>query len=59
MEQRERIYLMYLCNEGHEEIVHDNYKDCPLCKALDELSKAQDEISELNDEIKSWEKGEQ
>lgn len=37
---------MKWCENGHEEIVHDE-RNCPLCTALDDLENAKETIEEL------------
>lgn len=47
---------MYLCEDGHTEIAHDDgYKNCPLCKAIEENNSLLSEISELKEKISDLE----
>jgi hypothetical protein len=41
---------MVICNEGHDEIVHDAF-DCPLCAVKAELSERDDTIEYLREYI--------
>lgn len=43
---------MYLCEDGHPEIVHDNgYRSCPLCEVLNTVEELKAEILELQEKI--------
>ena len=48
---------MYLCEDGHDEIVHDYMKhDCPVCKIIEEketeIEALEDMITTLEDDVK-------
>ena len=46
---------MYLCSDGHAEIVYDS-KDCPACELISKISDLEDEIYDLKDKITDLEK---
>ena len=41
---------MYICDDGHEEIVYLG-RDCPLCSALSKILALEEEIEGLDGEI--------
>ena len=43
---------MEACSEGHEEIVHNNYRGCPVCQLI---SEHQEEIQSKLREIEQLE----
>ncbi len=45
---------MYICYEGHEEIVHEG-RDCPACQLKGEVDELQEENEELREKIKEYE----
>ena len=50
---------MYICDNDHEEIVHDltvNYRpDCPLCTAHEEIESLNGQMEELEDRVDALE----
>ena len=43
---------MYLCEDSHPEIVHDNgYRSCPLCEALNKIAVLESEAENLKEKL--------
>lgn len=42
---------MKICEDGHDEIVFDGFKKCPLCTAKEEAQEAKDDLDTANDKI--------
>lgn len=41
---------MYVCSDGHDEIVHED-EDCPLCRVIETLRSKEDEIIRLEEAV--------
>lgn len=41
---------MYVCNEGHEEIVHLG-RSCPCCALIRDIDVLKDDIAELEEKL--------
>ena len=44
---------MYVCDDNHDEIVHDGY-DCPLCDALKENEELEDKVTTLEKDVADY-----
>lgn len=42
---------MYICDDGHESIVTEEYK-CPLCEALKKMQEQEEKIYSLEEDVK-------
>ena len=42
---------MYVCSSGHDKIVHDNWKGCPLCQKIEELDTMTEQRDKLQEQL--------